>query len=340
MNTPLLTLTTARQLLAPISASPVVDVKHISNTNDVFRVVTSAGGNFYVKFHTSPWYKAAPDTAVVVAREVLVANLLRRKGIPLDYTTWSDCTHGVVNRSVLITGELPGVPVPTALKEWPDERDLILAAVAQYLSHVHALTFPVAGYIEFCGDADLPPAPDPGAGDWWDSHPCQKPENLQRYALGILTDRAQHLPPPLHGALLNLFETIQSSVAPDYRPPHFVINNYHPFHIHVARGTAGWRVTGLYDFEAASSGSPTFDLVGNELQLAPMLGGLAWRDAFYAAYGRRPDVEAYRAMLLCFLLLSLGGAPNETVPDPAWLIRQMPALITGPRHEDLMWYPA
>jgi hypothetical protein len=140
--------------------------------------------------------------------------------------------------------------------------------------------------------------------------------------------------------LLNLFETIQSSVAPDYRPPHFVINNYHPFHIHVARGTSGWWVTGLYDFEAASSGSPTFDLVGNELQLAPILGGLAWREAFYTAYGRRPDVEAYRVLLLCFLLLSLGGAPNEMVPDPAWLIRRMPALITGSRHEDLMWYPA
>ena len=39
----------------------------------------------------------------------------------------------------------------------------------------------------------------------------------------------------------------------------------------MANGPWGWFITGLYDFEAATSGNPMFDLIGNELQIASVM---------------------------------------------------------------------
>jgi hypothetical protein len=58
----MLTMSTAKILLAQITNSPIQAVEQITNTNDVFKVVTEQDGNFYVKFHTSAWYKDTEDT--------------------------------------------------------------------------------------------------------------------------------------------------------------------------------------------------------------------------------------------------------------------------------------
>ncbi|HSD83872.1 MAG TPA: hypothetical protein VLG46_08440 [Anaerolineae bacterium] len=59
----MLTIATAQMLLASIANRPVQAVQHITNTNDVFKVITERDGNFFVKFHTSLWYKEATATA-------------------------------------------------------------------------------------------------------------------------------------------------------------------------------------------------------------------------------------------------------------------------------------
>ncbi len=330
----------ASKLLTAITDSPILDVQHISNTNDVFKVVTERDGNFYVKFHTSQWYKEAADTYLVVQREKAVSEMLKRKGIPLNYDTWVDCSRSIVSRSVLISSELPGIPVPTALVESQGERDQILAALAHFLRQLHELTFATAGYIEFCGDADMPLALDPRECYWWDTHACQKEANYQKLASGILEAKKALLSPNLCASFEAMIEAIPVSVGPGYSPPRLVINNYHPFHIHVVRGPSGWRAAGLYDFEAASSGNPIFDLVGNELQLAPVIGNLAWRDHFYSVYGQRPALEAFKTVLLCFLLLDLGGKPVAAIPNPDWLMARLPDLIEAETYDAFDWYPA
>ena len=338
-HTTLLSVATAQRLLAPITGSSVQAVQQITNTNDVFKVVTEQAGNFYVKFHTSRWYMDAPDTFIVVQREAAVAELLKCKRIPLGYRTWTDCTRQIVNRSVLITSELPGIPIPVALREAPDERDPILSALANFLKRLHDLEFPRAGYIEMCGDADMPSSFDLGGNPWWDSLPCQKPENFKKFALEGLNSKEKALPSDLFSMLKERFEQTPDVIRSEYHPAHFVINNYHPTHVLVRRDLSGWQVTGLYVFEAASAGTPLFDLVGNELQLTPLLGGLSWRPAFYHAYGRYPLFEAYKIILICFLLLGLAEKPSAEVPNPVWLIKDLPALIHAPDYKTFLWYP-
>jgi len=335
----MLTVTTAQMLLAPIMNSSVQAVEHITNTNDVFKVVTEHDGNFYVKFHTSHWYKDAADTYIVVQREAAVFELLRRKGISLGYRTWTDCTRQVVNRSVLITSELSGIPITTALKDVPDECDQIIIALASFLKRLHGLEFPRAGYIELSGDDDLPFSLNPGEHPWFDSHPCQKPENFKVFALDILKSKEKVIPLSLFTALKDRFDKIPAILGSEYQPPRFVINNYHPFHIHVARDLSGWQVIGLYDFEAVSAGNPLFDLVGNELQITPVIGHLSWRPIFYKAYGRYPAFEAYKTILFCFLLLGLGTEPGGAVPDSEWLIQKLPSLLNAADYDTLKWYP-
>jgi len=302
--------------------------------------VTAGCGNYYVKFHTASWYKAAIDTFHVVQREQAVSEFLKRKGIPLAYCAWADCTRRFVNRSVLITSELPGIPVPTALQEFPGERDKIIAALADFLHDLHRIEFRVPGYVEFGGDPDMPFALDlQDCLPWGDSHPCQKPENLKTYALDILESKKSLLSSGVVADLKQLFDDISTVVEADYYPPHFVINNYHPFHIHVLQDKLGWHVSGIYDFEAASSGNSTFDLVLNDLQIMPIMGEATWQKLFYSAYGRWPSVETYKIILLCFLLLGIGDKPSEPVPDVKWLIRQLPELVRAASWDKLQWYP-
>lgn len=336
----MLTMTTAQLLLQSIGKSAVRTLDHLTNTNDVFKIVTASDGNFYVKFHTSPWYKDAEDTQVVVRREAAVFEFLRRKGIVLDYQTWTDCTRRIVNRSVLITSELSGIPLPTAVKESPAECDHIMIALAQFLARLHNLTFPRAGYIEFSGDPDMPFALNSDEHAWWHSHSCHTAENFRSMALTILESTAHILPSSLAIRLQASFEAVPETIGAAYQPPRFVINNYHPFHVHVAHNASGWRVTGLYDFEAVSSGNALFDVVGNELQITPIIGNLSWRPTFYRAYGRWPSFEMYKTMFLCFLLRSLGGAPNMEVPDPTWLIHALPGLVDATDYHQFTWYPS
>jgi hypothetical protein len=212
--------------------------------------------------------------------------------------------------------------------------------LAHFLHAVHAIEFRIPGYIEFGGDPDMPFALDlqdylPGG----DSHPCQKPENLKKYALEMLASRIPRLPMGTVADLRCLFDDIPSIVEADYHPPHFVINNYHPFHFHVTRDGSGWQVSGLYDFEAASSGCSTFDLALNDLQLVPILGGAGWLESFYRAYGRQPALGTYKVILMCSLLMGIGEEPSEAVPDAGWLIRQLPTLIQASRWDEFRWYP-
>lgn len=338
---PLLDRASAQRLLAAIDPqNDVAALHHISNQNAVFRATTSAGRRYYLKFHTARWYGDSEDVPGVVHRESQVAHLLRRRGIPLGYESWTDFTRSIVPRSVLVTEELPGIPLPVALATYPGDRQAILAALARYLSRLHALVFPVAGYIEYCGDPDVHPLPETDPGAWWQSHPCQTAANLQRFALGVLEAKQPLLPPSLAARLEATWSSIAEDLAEDYDRPTLVLNNYHPFHIHVVQDGGAWAVTGVYDFEAAASGNPAFDLALNDLQITPLLGSTDWRRDFLAHYTPPFRFRSYRTVLLIYVLLELTGGSTNAIPDPGWLLAQLPRLLDATTVDALAWYPS
>ena len=207
------------------------------------------------------------------------------------------------------------------------------------MSRLHKLRFEDAGYIEFCGDPSIDTSLLPEGGSWWNSHPCQSGENLQRYALSALESKGKLLTEDLFGMLYSRFSAISEQLRPDFKHPTFVINNYHPFHMHVTKKGRDWTVTGFYDFEAASSGNAMFDLVLNDLQITPFLGSLSWRTEFYRSYARPVLLESYRTILIIYLILGLSTDSSEVIPAPDWFRERLPRLLDAERFEELEWYP-
>jgi aminoglycoside phosphotransferase len=337
---PLLTAESANKLMAPIAKEKTIKVEHISNTNDVFRVTTGDGAKYYIKFHTASWYKDAPDTAIIVRREHMTAQLLKQKGVRLGYDSWVDCSRTTVGRSVLITSELVGLPLPSVLQSQKDEREQILGALADYFSLLHSMEFETAGYIEFSGASEIDPTLIPERGEWWNSHPCQKSQNLQGFALRVLKSKRQYLTRALAADIETSFMNIGENLLLEYARPHFVINNYHPFHMHVQKVRGQWQVTGFYDLEAASSGNSTMDLVQNDMQITSLMGSASWRPSFVKRYEGTFGIATYKIILVCYLLLGLSEVPTGVVPNPPWLMSRLPQLLGATRIEQLEWYPS
>ena len=89
----------------------------------------------------------------------------------------------------------------------------------------------------------------------------------------------------------------------------------------------------------ASAGDPTIDLVELEVTLVPTLRSIAWREPFFATYGRRPGLEGYKMRLFYYLLHELGKAQSRVVPDPAFLDARWRRLIDAQAWDELDWWP-
>ena len=336
-----LTLAQAQRLLAPLGDPEVVEVTRAATTNDVFRIVTGNRGNYYAKLHTARWYADQPDTFFVVERECAVHELLAKRGMPLPYIAWPDYTRTVVNRSVYICGELGGIPVTQAIRAHPDEMPVIIAALGNYLRRLHSIEFSRPGILCAAHAQFAPPqGPIPPVYSW-DDHSMHHPEVLQREALGRL-DRCRQerlLPESALRATEKLFARCSEIVRPNYSPPCFTVGNCHAYHFHVERRNGQWEVLGFYDFEAASAGDATTDFAELEAGLTPSAGSVAWREPFFAAYGRRPNLESHKIRILDYLLSYLPGCPKDMMPDLCWLRQHWMEVIDAREWDGLVWYP-
>jgi aminoglycoside phosphotransferase len=333
-----LTAEQAERLLARVGDAVIGDVSVAATTNDVYRVATRTHGTFFVKLHTARWYADQPDTAFVAEREAAVVELLRTRGLSLPYVAWADTSRSVVSRSVFVCGELPGVPVTEAVKEHPAEGAEIMGALGRYLRRLHEIEFTTPGIL--CRE-HAQVAPSAGVVphvESWDGHSMHHPEHFQREALAELARKEHLLPSPLAADLRARLETSAEVLRPDYQPPRFTVGNCHAYHFHVMRAER-WEVTGFFDFEAASAGDCATDLVELEVTLTPALRSDAWREPFFAGYGRRPGLEAHVLRLSYYLLCGLDSAWRPHVPDPQWLVSQWPSLLSATRWEDLHWFP-
>ena len=120
-----LTVEQATRLLCKVKGVAVRSVQQIGFTNDVFRVTTVSHGNFYVKFYTARWYKDCPDLSGNVKQELAAYHVLQRRGIPLPYNMWGDCSRRIVDEAVLVCSELPGTSLPILLEEYPENEPAI-----------------------------------------------------------------------------------------------------------------------------------------------------------------------------------------------------------------------
>jgi aminoglycoside phosphotransferase len=334
-----LTIEQAAKLLAPAGPVTVLEVSLTGTINNVYMVRTLAHGNYYVKFHTAPWYADQPDTYFVVEREVAVCDLLRKRGIPLPYQSWGDYTREIVPRSVYICQELPGMPVPAAIAQFPGQRDEILQALGRYMRQLHNIEFSRPGLLAgahavFASDINpIPPV------FTWDHDPMHHAEHLQREALAVLERNKENLPSTLVPLLRELFQSVAKIVKQDYMPPRFTVGNCHAYHFHVDRLNGAWQVLGFYDFEAVSAGDSTIDLVELEITLTPGMHSSSWRTPFFAAYGSWPGFEGYKRRLLYYLLFEAAKPHSRMIPDVQWFNEQLPSLIQASNWSDLVWYP-
>jgi aminoglycoside phosphotransferase (APT) family kinase protein len=337
---PVLTPDQARKLLAPVGRVEIDSISLAATTNHVFRVVTRDHGVFYVKLHTARWYADQADTFFVVNRECAVHALLDKRGMSLPYHAWGDYTRGVLSRSVLICGELPGTSVPDAIARFPDQADAIVGALGDYMGRLHQIEFSTPGLLEpahayFCApEGRVPPVVA------WDGGALHHATHLQRDALDVLDRVARRalLPPPTAAALSSLFSSAAKVLKPDYHPPRFTVGNCHAWHFHVAPGEK-WTVLGFYDLEAASAGDPTIDLAELEVTLTPRVRSFAWRPPFFQAYGRWPAFEGYKIRLLYYLLCELDKPRSSMIPERSWLADRWVELIEARDWDELAWFP-
>ena len=334
-----LTKTEAQSLLTPVGAVSVVGLDRVATTNDVFRVTTKAHGTYYVKFHTARWYADQPDTFFVVERECAVCDLLSRRGMPLPFRAWGDFTGAVVSRSVFICGELTGLPIPDALSRFPDQQAEILCAFGRYMRRLHEIEFSKPGLLNYSHAymADARPIPPVSS---WDGGGLHHPEHFQRDALQTLEAKTPLLPARLVPRLMALFQSMTDVIRPDYFPPRFTVGNCHAWHFHVDQVNGTWTIQGFYDFEAASAGAPSIDLVELEVTLTPSLRNSSWREPFFEGYGTRPGFDAHRRRLLYYLLCEVGNPHTKQIPDLVWFNERLERLIDATDWSELEWFPA
>lgn len=330
-----LTVEQAERLLKPVGNVAVRSIERYYASNSVFRVATLSHGNWYVKFYTARWYADREDAPYVAEREQAACALLARYGIPQPYRSWADVSRRIVSHSVYISSELGGVPVHTAIAQYPSEAAEIVAAVGAYLRRIHQIEFTTAGLL--ATEHLLAPADRGiiGPVETWNDHPMHRLDVFRR---GWIEKLARFrgegkLPPQVISVLEQRTARIAEVLAGQYARLRFTIGNCHTCHFHAQRRAEGWQITGLFDFEAASAASAPTDLIELEIGFTPQLKHGRWRDAFFSGYGGHPPLEAYKLRLLDYLLGGIYGVPTDHWPAEHWL-----RIINATRWEELEWW--
>jgi hypothetical protein len=334
-----LTAQQAEALLSSVGNVAVADIRVAATTNDVFRVATAHHGTYFIKFHTARWYADQPDTFFVVQRECAVPELLRKRGIPLPYRAWGAFERTVVPRSVFICEELGGIPLPTALEQFPEEAESILRSFGRYMRMLHSIAFSRPGLVEPAHVYFAPPAGTIPPVPAWQGGGLHSAAVFQSEALGLLEQKASLLPDDVVPRLSNMFLSLGDLIRADYDPPRFTVGNCHAWHFHMEKSNGAWEVLGFYDFEACSAGDANIDLVELDITLTPATRGTAWRHPFFEGYASRPSFEGYKRRLLYYLLCEVGRKHARMIPDTAWLEGQWHGLMDAGNWEAFTWCP-
>lgn len=328
-------------MLSPAGDVAIVSILPRPSNNRVFEVLTREHGRFYVKFHTASWCADERDAVAVARREASVPRLLDFVGISPPFPVWADLTRTIVPRPAYICGELSGVPVPDAMRQWPDHAQEIARALGAYIRKLHNIRFDQPGLLEPAdvdsagrGDAVLPMRPVAASVDPAVQAQAGAMDQLtEAVAAGVLREEVA-------GRLGRLFEGMACAVRAKLCSPRLIVANCHVHHFHVAWVNGRWRVPGFYDFEGMAAGDPTVDLAAIEESLVPRVRSFDWRRPFYEGYGGWPDVELVKIRILAESLLRYRvRLPSKRIPNPTWLDFRWMALIEATTWSDFTWYP-
>ena len=98
-----------------------------------------------------------------------------------------------------------------------------------------------------------------------------------------------------------LFSNLSGALAEAFQPPHFVQVNCHADQYYLAQAEAGWYVSGCLDMEVASAGCCLYDLAGFSIEMAAFFPSrMRWWQPFFRGYGREPDFNAFKLLMLSF----------------------------------------
>jgi Ser/Thr protein kinase RdoA (MazF antagonist) len=272
-----------------------VTVRPIKEHNHLWRLEQPAGSVF-LKSYTKDWYgDDVSRTAGCVDHEQAAYAILAAHGIPGPEVALAcrDMSNPL-GRPFILLRELAGTSlVPLLHQSEGREFQNLLEAAGGFLRRVHDITFRFPGYLM---DVEGPAAP-PDDLAW--QHPIWTARQAQKSALAELAADRHRLSPALVGRLEHTFSTPAEDLAPAYQPPRFVHGDCHVGQFFLSDSSGHWQVNGFVDLEVASAGATEFDLLKFALEMmAEFSVQTRWWEPFFAGYGREPDLDRLRLVLL------------------------------------------
>lgn len=305
MTSSALTLTAlqARHILSFAGGDDPVVVTQVVRGNDVWRL-QQGERTYFLKAHTKDWYGSDPSHLAfcvrheAVAYEILAAHHLPAPDVVLALTDFDN----PFGRPFLLTRALAGTSLMPLLRQHEGEEfAALLNAAGAYLRRVHEIAFRFPGYLM---SREGPAAP-PDENAW--HHPIWTARSAQEHALALLEMDRPRLSPAVAMQVEAAFSSLAAELAPLYQSPRFTHGDCHAQQFFLAApraaprvpGVDDWCVTGFMDMEVASAGTVEYDLIKMALELMSHVPlETRWWESLFAGYGREPDFEHFRLLLL------------------------------------------
>lgn len=295
VSTLTLTAQQAEELLGLTGGDGPVVVTVVARENHVWHL-RQGDERFFLKTHTKDWYQGGVDQlGACVRHEAVAYEILAAHDIPApDVVLAETDANNPFGRPFLLTRALAGTSLTPLLRQQAsDQFARLLDAAGSYLRRVHDITFRFPGYLM---DPTGPDAP-PDERAW--QHPIWTARRAQEDALTLLDVDRPRLSPATAERVEVAYADLSATLEPIYRSPRFTHGDCHVGQFYLDAGADGWAVTGFVDMEVASAGAPEYDLIKFALEMMSHFSPeTEWWQPFFTGYGREPDFEQFRLLLL------------------------------------------
>jgi aminoglycoside phosphotransferase len=298
-----LTALQARHILSLAGREGPVIVTQVARGNDVWRLRQGKDA-YFLKTHTKDWYGSDPShLPFCVQHESVAYEILAAHGLPVpDVVLARSDFDNPLGQPFLLTHALPGTSLMPLLRQHEGEEfAALLHSAGTYLRRVHEIMFRFPGYLMSHDGPDAPP--DENA---W-QHPIWTAKSAQEHALALLEADRPRISPVVARDVEAAFSSLAAQLAPLYQSPRFTHGDCHAQQFFLAApraaprvpGAHDWSVSGFVDMEVASAGAVEHDLIKMSLELMSHFPPeTRWWEPLFAGYGRGPDFELFRLLLL------------------------------------------
>lgn len=283
----------AHQIAQLVGLKTRVGVTEIQQQNHVWQL-DDGQDVYFLKTFTKVWYgDDVPGTAFCVRHEQDAYACLSAHGLSIPEIVWVslDCDNPL-GRPFMVTKKLKGESLMALLDATnAPQFHTLLEKAGEYMGRMHSISFDFPGYIVNDG-----PTVPPDENGW--QHPAWSVRKTQQEAFASLDMDRPHITVELAEQLQSLFLTIPEVLSPAFQPPHFTQVNCHSHQFFLWQDTSAWQVSGCLDMEVASAGCCLYDLAGFCIQMAAFFPATSWWLPFFQGYGREPDFDLFKLLLL------------------------------------------